>query len=499
MKKILCLIVGLAFLVGSAATTMAGELDIYGQYWGVVSAVNNGAYLSANPFNEDTDGDDWQAYQRVRQYFEYVASDNLKAVVGYEIDTLWGNNAGSGDLGADTAGQIEVKRAMLQYTTNADTTINIGVQGFALPSGATGNPVLGGDMAGITVNQPINDNMSLTAGWIRLNEEDDFESRNETGDLIGTGNWGIGTQNANGDSDAFTAVLPITMEGMSLSPYVLYAYLGQDFVNAQSRFGGATSLGTFATDDGATTDDDNANAYWIGVPVSVTQMDPLVFDGQIIYGSVTGADAQAPYDSDALERSGFYADVSAKMKMDWGTPTIFGLYSTGDDDDVDDGSETFPTLFSDGFVSPPFATAFGFNGCCSNLSYGHDYSFAQYTPRAIWEIGVGVQGLTTLDKLSHDIGVTYTQGTNDKEIGEGLAGTAAYTPVAGSSVLLTDEDSAWQFRLYNQYDINENLYVALDLGAAMMDMDDDVWAAKGGDDFMDDPITYSSAAIAYSF
>jgi hypothetical protein len=487
MKKILCLIVGLAFIVGTAATTVAGELDIYGQYWGVVSAVNNGASFRPQPFNEDQDGDDWHAYQRMRQYFEYIASDNLKAVAGYEIDTLWGDEDSSGDLNADEKGIIEVKRAMLEYTTDQGTTLNIGVQGFGLPGGATGNPVLGGDMSGITANVPVNDMMSLTAGWIRLNEDAQ-----------------PGTS-GNGDSDAFLAVLPVQMEGVSASPYAVYARLGEDYIDGQPYHSSDQLLGTlggqYAPFD--VNADDSANAYWIGVPVSVTMMDPLVFEGQVIYGSVTGADVeQAGTDDDALDRSGFYVDASAAMNMEWGTPTVFGLYSTGDDDDFEDGSETFPTLFSDGFVSPPFATAFGFNGCCSNLSFGADYSFAQYTPNGIWEIGAGVKGLSFQDNLSHDIGVTYTRGTNDADVAKDLlADPAIYSPTATHTVLLTKDDAAWQFRFYNQYDINENLYLALDLGAAMMDMDSDTWdhPNRDGDDFMDDPITYSSAAIAYSF
>ena len=494
MKKVLCLIVGLAFLVGSAATTMAGELDIYGQYWAAVSAVNNAGYFEANPFNNDEDGDDWHAYQRIRQYFEYIASDRLKAVVAYEVDTRWGNQNQAGGFEADETGLIEVKRAMLKYTAATDTTLNIGIQGFALPSGATGNPVLGGDMSGITLNQPVNENMSLTLGWIRVNE-DSPPGRTPAGD---------------GDSDAFAAVLPISMEGMSFTPYVLYSYLGKDFLSGQDYAGDASApfdgdqwgsfLGTLAGEYQGVRPDDNGNAFWIGVPVSFTRMDPLVFDGQFIYGSITGMDTVNPAtDDDALERRGFFADLSAKMNLGWGTPTIFGLYSSGDDDDFDDGSETFPTLFSDGFVAPPFASAFGFNGCCSNLSLGKDYSFAQYIPNGVWEIGAGVQNLSFMDKLSNDIGITYTRGTNDEDVGKFLAGNNNYTPVSGVNIVLTDEDSAWQFRLYNQYDINENLYVALDIGAAIMDMDDDVWKARGGDDYLDDPVTYSTAAISYSF
>jgi hypothetical protein len=488
MKKILCLIVGLAFIVGTAATTVAGELDIYGQYWGVVSAVNNGGSFEAQPFNEDADGDDWHAYQRMRQYFEYIASDNLKAVAGYEIDTLWGG-AGSGNLAADEAGVIEIKRAMLEYTTDQGTTLNIGVQGFGLPGGATGNPVLGGDMSGITANVPINDMMSLTAGWIRLNEDRQPGALKDDGSRLP----------ADGDSDAFLAVLPVQMEGMSASPYAVYSYLGEDYMNGKNAttrtpYHSSTQLlGTLDGEYRGTAYEGNAQAYWIGVPVSVTMMDPLVFEGQVIYGEVM-ADS-----NDELDRSGFYVDASAAMNMEWGTPTVFGLYSSGDDDNIDDGSETFPTLFSDGFVSPPFATAFGFNGCCSNLSYGKDYSFAQYTPNGVWQIGAGVQGLSFQDNLSHDIGVTYTRGTNDKDVGKALAGEAGYVPTATSNILLTKDDAAWQFRLYNQYDINENLYLALDLGAAMMDMDSSVWDARGGSDYLDDPITYSSAAIAYSF
>jgi hypothetical protein len=485
MKKLLCLIVGMAFLVGSAATTMAGELDIYGQYWGVVSVVDNGGSFEDNPFNEDADGDDWQGYQRLRQYFEYIASDNLKAVAGFEFDTLWGaSNGSSGDLGADD-NNFELKRAMLDWTLANGISFNIGVQGFAVPGGATGNPVLGGDVSGVTANVPFNDMMSLTAGWVRLNDE-----------------GGIGTSGS-GDSDAFTAVLPINAQGFNISPYVVYAYLGQDYLSGKEFATAAQGIGTARGDTefdlGNATADDNGNAYWLGVPFTLSMMDPLVIKGQFIYGSVTGMDAVGVADDDALERSGFYADFLASFKMDWATPTFYGLYVSGDDDDLDDGSETFPYLFTDGYASGgPFTTAFGFNGCCSNLSFGKDYSFAQYTPHGIWKLGLGLQGFSFLPNLSHDIGVTYVQGTHDKDFGSALDGSN-YVATATADVELTDEDSAWELRWYSQYDINENLYLALDLGYASMDMDGDVWVNNGGDDYLDDDIIYASTAIAYSF
>jgi hypothetical protein len=486
MKKLLCLIVGMAFLVGSAATTMAGELDIYGQYWGVVSVVDNAASFKDNPFNEDVDGDDWQGYQRVRQYFEYIASDNLKAVVGYEFDTLWGDG-GSGNLGAD-ANNFELKRAMLDWTLANGMSFNIGVQGFAVPGGATGNPVLGGDMSGITANVPFNDMMSLTAGWIRLNDEVDA-----------AGNDGIGADGS-GDADAFVVALPINAQGFNVSPYGIYAYLGEDAING-AKFGGSTQLlGTFAGDAefgvGASPDD-NANAYWIGAPFTLSMMDPLVLKGQFIYGSVTGMDvATAGVDDDALERTGFYADFSAAFKTDFGTPTVFGLYSSGEDDDLDDGSETFPTLFSDGYASGgPFTTAFGFNGCCSNISFGADYSFAQYTPHGIWKLGLGIQDFSFLPNLSHDIGVAYIQGTHDEDVVAQIPAGASYVPTASADVELTTEDSAWELRWYSEYSVNENLDLVLDLGYATMDMDSGVW----GSDYLDDDVIYGSTAIAYSF
>ncbi|MDK2874092.1 MAG: hypothetical protein PWQ64_1856, partial [Desulfomicrobiaceae bacterium] len=86
MKRFACAALLASMLFGAAWSASAAELktrgsiDVYGQW-------SQNLY----DFNSDvSDADNHSINQRVRMYFDYVASQNLKGVVGFEIDTDWG-------------------------------------------------------------------------------------------------------------------------------------------------------------------------------------------------------------------------------------------------------------------------------------------------------------------------------------------------------------------------------------------------------------------------
>ncbi|MBC7356634.1 MAG: porin, partial [Desulfomicrobiaceae bacterium] len=169
MKRFACAALLASMLFGAAWSASAAELktrgsiDVYGQW-------SQNLY----DFNSDvSDADNHAINQRVRMYFDYVASQNLKGVVGFEIDTEWGFDAGFGTDQSNrgdstsTTGAVEVKHAYIDFTY-PDTTVNIkaGMQPVALP-GVFGSPIFDDDAPAIVVSAPINDMFALTAGFMR--------------------------------------------------------------------------------------------------------------------------------------------------------------------------------------------------------------------------------------------------------------------------------------------------------------------------------------------
>jgi len=74
-----------AVLAASASATelkVRGNLDVYGM-WSTNLKDHN---------SEVSDADNYMTTQRMRTYFDYVADENLKAVLGLEIDNVWGDN-----------------------------------------------------------------------------------------------------------------------------------------------------------------------------------------------------------------------------------------------------------------------------------------------------------------------------------------------------------------------------------------------------------------------
>ncbi len=478
MKKLTILLVAAAMVLGTAVCSLAVEVDNYGYFRAYTQWVDNHQFqddASGGVANIGDDGRDFVASSRLRAYWDFVASENLKATLGLEFDTSWGfPNQGTerdreGDPGMDTATNTELKRSMLEFTwPGTDMTITAGAQGFSMPSGAYGSPVAATDITGAIVSSPLSDMASLTVGWLRP--------------MAG----GIGSD-GNMDADAAFLSLPVNMDGFSFNPYFMYAWIGQD-TNANWAQARMNSLA-------ATNFTDSANAWWLGSTLNVTMMDPLLFTGHFVYGSVSA-------DQDVNDREGWWLDLALDYKMDMMTPTVYFLYTSGDDDDLSDGSETFPTLAQDGYCATPSSVAFGFR--CTYGFSDPNYSLAQLQPNGIWEIGVGLKDIKLMDRLTHSFGISYGQGTHDEELGQILTNqgirNAPYW-VDFNEIRLTDEDSFIQARLDNTYQIYENLAIVSEIGYASLDMDDSTWQgqAAAGNDYLDDDAWLFNFGFNYSF
>jgi hypothetical protein len=395
-----------ALAVSASATELKvrGNLDVYGMW-----STNLKDHSS-----EVSDADNYMTTQRMRTYFDYVASENLKAVLGLEIDNVWGDNDEDGnvggDWGTDGKGNIEVKHAYLDFTL-PDTQIKVtaGLQYVALPS-VFGNPVFDDDAAALVISAPISDMLGLAAGYSR-----GVDGSYNTGTVNGTKE----------DLDMVFIAAPITLDGLTIAPYFAYAWAG---ANAGFK---ATTLDLPV--------DDDATFYVFGTNAALTMFDPLTFAADLIYG-------QGETDNGKIETAGWYAALAASYKFDFATATLFSTYATGFSDEGLDDQTVLPTLSEGWGVSPyiggvrAFSTTYD-SFATDTLGVGSDGT-------GLWTIGLVLDNISFVDKLSHKLVLAYAEGTSDKD----------------SPAKFTEEDSGFETYLVNQYMIYENLAAINELG-----------------------------------
>ena len=446
MKRFALVSLLAAMTFGLAFAASATELKVKGSYEVMTEFSSNLYDWDA----DESDGDNQYIAQRMRTYFTFQTNENLKAVLGLEMDSAWG--VGDADWGTDVSssakgGAIEIKHAYLDFNF-PDTAINVktGLQTVSLPS-VFGNPVFDDDAPAILVSAPINDMFGVTVGFTR--------GRDSSTPYGGTSN--------KDEVDAAMLILPVTLDGFSVTPYFAYAWMGE---NAASPGGS----GSNDADKLAGVDD---IAVWtLGANAVLTMFDPLTFAADLIYG-------QAKADDVDYETKGWYAALAASYKFDMLTATLFGTYATGYDDD-DDSDNKLPTLAEGWGISPFFGgvRAFSF----ADDSYVDQGLGVTGDGTGLWTIGLKLADISFVENLSHTLVIAYAQGTSDKD--------AAYFTSASDKMLFTEKDHAWEVYFANQYMIYENLAAIAELGYAAPTL-------KYVTD--EDPAYFGTVGFAYSF
>jgi len=135
MKRLLFCLVALIAVFALVMPASAAEMKVNG-IW------NTKAYAVDN-YDGDDDSDDSFQYvtQRMRMYFNFISSENLKLVYKNEIDFEWGDDQfanarnNGGGLGGDTV-NLETKNIYLEFMV-PDTPVKatIGLQGITLHKG----------------------------------------------------------------------------------------------------------------------------------------------------------------------------------------------------------------------------------------------------------------------------------------------------------------------------------------------------------------------------
>ena len=490
MKKLMTLALAAAMMLGAATGANAIDFKAKGQWimsfdygmhgnFGESKAKNNSGFK-----NED----EFEARQRVRLQLDAVASEALSGTVFFEIgDQVWGQNDNGGALGADGK-VVELKRAYIDWMVpQTDLKVRMGIQGIALPSFTTNaSQIMDDDVAAISLNYQFNENVGLTAFWARpYNDNGGYSSRWDGNNY---------DQNYMDNMDMFAVLLPLTFDGVKVTPWVMYAAMGPGMFNdggtkLNGNAWGRASAGMVSGFQGTDWNDSYGNAFWAGVTGEVTYWDPFRIAWDVNYGS-------ASYEDQKMNREGWLASLLLEYKLDWGTPGLYGWYSTGDDNNPRNGSERMPVVSANG--NNQFSN-FAFNG----NPYIAREGILGSTMVGTWGIGARLKDVSFLEDLKHTLRVNFMGGTNAPKMAKYVGDYAPFEKRGVQAVAeggfsydpmyLTTEDYALEIGLTNTYKMYDNFTVMLDAAYVALWLDDSTstWgknpgrSALGGDGVYD--------------
>ena len=493
MKKLMTLALAAGMLLGAATGASAIDFKAKGQ-WLMGFSAGDGSLVShtktnkASNHNKAADTDDiFSASQRLRLQLDAVASEALSGTVFFEIgDQVWGDNDNGGALGADGK-FVELKRAYIDWMVpQTDLKVRMGIQGLALPAFTTNaSQIFDDDVAAVTLNYQFNENVGLTAFWARpYNDNNGYKSTD-----AGT-KW----DNYMDNMDMFAVLLPLSFDGVKVTPWVMYAAMGpgmfkNDFTKHDEIVNGLgrAQKGLVSGFTGFDKNDTYGNAFWAGVTGEVTYWDPFRIAWDVNYGS-------AAYADEKMNREGWLASLLLEYKLDWGTPGLYGWYSTGDDNNPRNGSERMPTVSANG--NNDFSN-FAFNG----NPYIAREDVLGSTMVGTWGIGARLKDVSFLEDLKHTLRVNFMGGTNApkmaKYVGQDLGKRGVYDvngrANAYDPMYLTTDDYALEIGLTNTYKMYDNFTVMLDAAYVALWLDDSrsTWgknpgrSALGGDGVYD--------------
>ena len=479
MKKLMTLALAAAMMLGAATGASAIDFKAKGQWIMSFDYGMHGNFGESKAKNNSGFGkheDEFEARQRVRLQLDAVASEALSGTVFFEMgDQIWGQDSTGGALGADGK-VVELKRAYIDWMVpQTDLKVRMGIQGIALPSFTTNaSQIMDDDVAAISLNYQFNENVGLTAFWARpYNDNAGYKSSN-----AGSTKW----DNYMDNMDMFAVLLPLTFDGVKVTPWVMYAAMGPGmFDNAKDpgNAWGRASAGMQSGFKGTDWNDSYGNAFWAGVTGEVTYWDPFRIAWDVNYGS-------ASYEDQKMNREGWLASLLLEYKLDWGTPGLYGWYGSGDDSNPKNGSERMPVVSANG------------NNGFSNFAFNGNPYIAREgvlgtNMTGTWGIGARLKDVSFLEDLKHTLRVNFMGGTNAPKMAKyirdygnpyakhGVSDVARYA-TAYDPMYLTTDDTALEIGLTNTYKMYDNFTVMLDASYVALWLEDSrsVWGKNPG-------------------
>ena len=284
MKRIMTLFLAAGLVLGAAGAGNAADVKAKGT-WDFAFGWSNSSLKESN------DGKDYfKALQRLRTQVDFIASESLKGVVFFEIgDQHWGKASNGASLGTDGT-VVEVRYSYIDWVVpNTDLKVRMGLQPVAFPGYVAGSSVLNHDGAGITLNYDFNENVSTTFFWSRLENDNNEAYR--------------GKDNRSDAFDLFGLIVPLTFDGVKVTPWGAYASIGRNALNSTGTAGHAAGNGdqlaklrggmlpmgtpTLTFSD---SDDTRGDAWWVGLTGDITAWNPFRLAFDFNYGAVDMGD-----------------------------------------------------------------------------------------------------------------------------------------------------------------------------------------------------------------
>ncbi|MDR3357459.1 MAG: outer membrane homotrimeric porin [Desulfovibrio sp.] len=507
MKKLATLLLAAGLVLGAATGASAIDFKVKGEWIVSFDYGQNGSFTGGNGrTGYNSSEDEFEARQRFRTQLDAVASEALSGTLFFEIGSqTWGKGGtASGDsggaLGADGTNAIKLRRAYLDWVVpQTDLKIRMGIQGLNLPSFTTQSMVFFDDVAAVTANCKFNDNVSLTALWARPYNDNYADAGR------------VYRNNYMDNVDAFALILPLSFDGVKVTPWGLYAAIGPNWNNpggtmtatsyARTTGGMLPAYGPLHRDGSSAAADRKLTSYgdawWAGLTGDITVFDPFRIAWDFNYGEVIWQD------DGRLDRRGWLASLLFEYKLDFGVPGLYGWYGSGDDSNPANGSERMPSVTT-GNANNGFSD-FAMNGAPWNHTREGVLSDNM---TGTWGIGARLKDVSFVEDLKHTLYLNYIGGTNSPTMAKKLVNVAAKNPYAARGnghdpLYMTTLDSALEIGLRNTYQMYENFQVYFEGAyiATWLDQSRTVWGnskMNGKNDQVRDPWNINLSFV-YSF
>ncbi|MBI5518537.1 MAG: outer membrane homotrimeric porin [Desulfovibrio sp.] len=479
-----------------AGIAQAAEVKATGK-WQIDAYMNDS--MNFETMNKD------QAFrieQRMRTAFQFIANENLKAVLDTQIGSnTWGNglyqisagrtpNSTQGGANGAGNGNLMLRQGYIDFKyPNTAVNFKVGFQTLSLPAAFGGGSAILDDQVGAAVvSAPIVDGVKLLAGYARPYDANNF------GSTSGANLWS-GTSADMG----FLAVPVDYFKGFSIVPFGAFMYSG---ANAAAQATGATSQIGFGS--AGANNSVGVRAYWAGAAFTMTAFEPFKVMADFNYGLATYSNYTLA-DTSNGGRQGWLADIAIDYTgLSFMTPEVYYVYTSGvggrnanKDGRMPIAGNPQSWSINNSFYFGDRNMITGFNTASTGASNGA----GTRNTMGFWATGFALKDMKFFDNFTHTFNVMYVKGTNNADAV--LASRRATGITTGYGVFLTDKDSLFEIDLQNKYKIYDALSLQLDLGYINASIDKDTWRAinanYGNNDLLSSNAYRAALGLTYSF
>ncbi|MDL2314223.1 outer membrane homotrimeric porin [Desulfovibrio sp. OttesenSCG-928-C14] len=447
MKRLLILFAALVLCSFSSTPAAALEVAVKGDMHFAFIFKDKADYPKAG-FDRGVDEQTFFARQRVRVSTAFIVSEDLKGVLTLHSGFInWGDEASGGIDGNRST--LNIREAYLDWRLgDSGLTLRPGLQLLWLPEAVSLSPVMNTAVAGVSAMYRFNEAASVNLAWARP--------------------WNNAGNESHDAFDLFLLTLPLTFDGLELTPWAEYSRLGRNSMDDQSPGGILTPLTKNYRNW-----THNGSMWHLGLAAKYTGGD-WIFAADFIYGGLEssgqGADP-ARNGGHALKTNGFFADFKASYDTGNGRLGLAAWYASGDDKGQTEKRGRhghMPTLVS----SANHEVGWGYG--VSSYGFWGDTPIV-YGGVALSQSGVGTAGLSLMwenfsfvENLTHTLRFLHYRGTNYAREGASSGMSPTYKS-SGSFKYLCRDDKAYELNFDHRWQIEKGFSATLDFGAIYVD------------------------------